>query len=252
MGRQKSSAGWDPVATWYAGWVGAGGSDHHRGAAIPAVVELLEIEAGDRVLDVGCGPGVLAPHVASAGGAYTGVDVSPRMVSIARRRHARHGSFLQADATSGEFPKLLDGRRFHAVTFLLSIQDIDPAEAAIRNASELLRPGGSVVLLMTHPCFRVPRQSGWGWDERRKLRFRRIDRYLSPLAVPVKSFGKKVRGSTWSHHRPLHVYADALATAGLTIDRLLEIPTPVKTSDPSERRANAEIPLFLGVRAIRR
>jgi hypothetical protein len=37
-----------------------------------------------------------------------------------------------------------------------------------------------MVLLLTHPCFRVPRQSGWGWDEQRKLQYRRVDRYLTP------------------------------------------------------------------------
>src|SRR5699024_1391672 len=61
--RQKgSSRSWDPVADWYTGWVGPDGSEHHRRLAIPAVIELLGPEAGERVLDIGCGPGVLAPH----------------------------------------------------------------------------------------------------------------------------------------------------------------------------------------------
>src|SRR5262245_34296944 len=87
-----------------------------------------------------------------------------------------------------------------------------------------LRSGGRLVILMTHPCFRVPRQSGWGWDEERKLRFRRVDRYLTPLAVPLKPYAGG-RGATRSYHRPLEAYVSGLANRGLLIDRLLETPT---------------------------
>ena len=63
---------------------------------------------------------------------------------------------------------------------------------------------------MTHPCFRVPRQSGEGWDEQRKLLYRRVDRYLSPLAVPMKAYAGG-RAATWSYHRPLEDYVNGLA-----------------------------------------
>src|SRR5215211_8950028 len=67
---------WDPIADWYVGWVGEEGSKHHRNVAVPALLELLDPRTGEHVLDVGCGPGVLAPPVADAGARYTGVDAS--------------------------------------------------------------------------------------------------------------------------------------------------------------------------------
>ena len=42
---------------------------------------------------------------------------------------------------------------------------VDPLEPALASAAWALRPGGRLALLLTHPCFRIPRQSGWGWDE---------------------------------------------------------------------------------------
>ena len=251
-----SSRDWDPVADWYTGWTGAEGSEHHRRLAIPALLELLRPEPGEHVLDVGCGPGVLAPHVARAGARYTGVDAGRRMLAFARRHHGGHGRFLLGDATRlGELPGL-EAASFDAAVFLLSIQDIDPLDDALASAAWALGGGGRVVLLMTHPCFRVPRQSGWGWDPGRRLRFRRVDRYLTPLEVPMKPYGGDRRGATRSYHRPLGAYVNGLAAHGLLADAVQEIPThreaPPGPRARAERLAGREIPLFLGLRAVKR
>lgn len=234
--------GWDSVAAWYDGWVGADGSEHHRRLAIPGVMALLSAQAGEQVLDVGCGQGVLAPHVAAAGARYTGVDVSPRLLGIARKHHGAHGQFIKGDACKLYKVKELGEGQFDAVTFLLSIQDIDPLDAAIRSAGWALRHGGRLVMLMTHPCFRIPRQSGWGYDEGRRLQYRRIDRYLTPLPIPMKTYPGK-SGVTISFHRPLSHYVNALGAEGLLIDRMDEIRS--YKDNPAEQ----EIPLFLGIRA---
>ncbi|HSU15851.1 class I SAM-dependent methyltransferase [Longimicrobium sp.] len=261
MGRRKNQArpagsdSWNPVADWYTGWVGAEGSEHHRRVAIPALLELLLPARGEQVLDVGCGPGVLAPHVAGAGARYTGVDASRRLLEFARRHHAAHGRFVQGDATKLQEIGELQAGAFDAAVFLLSIQDIDPLEDALAAAAWAVRPGGRVVLLMTHPCFRIPRQSGWGWDRQRKLQYRRVDRYLTRLAVPMKSYGAARHGFTRSYHRPLGAYVNGLAACGLRVDGIHEIPTH-KSPEPgpharAERLATREIPLFLGLRAVK-
>lgn len=252
---QASTRGWDPVAAWYTGWVGSEGSEHHRRTAIPALLDLLQPQPGERVLDLGCGPAVLAPHVAGVGAHYTGVDVSGKLIAFARRHHAEHGRYLVADATRRDLLQRIDAHAFDAVTFLLSIQDIDPLQGVLQNAAAALRGGGRAVLLMTHPCFRVPRQSGWGWDEQRRLRYRRVDRYLTPLAVPMKQYRGGGGGATRSHHRPLQQYVDALADHGMLVDRLREVPTHLCASEGprarAERLANQEIPLFLALRAVK-
>lgn len=249
----SGSASWDPVADWYAGWVGAEGSEHHRRLAIPALLDLLRPAAGEQVLDVGCGPGVLAPHVAAAGARCTGVDASRRLIAFARRHHGAQGRFVVGDATRLRKVPGMAENGFDAAVFLLSIQDIDPLDEALRSAAWALRSGGRMVLLMTHPCFRIPRQSGWGWDAGRRLRYRRIDRYLTPLEVPMKAYGRG--GATRSYHRPLEAYVNGLAECGLLIDGVHEIPTfnthPPGPRSRAERMAMREIPLFLGLRAVK-
>lgn len=244
---------WDPVAEWYHGWVGLAGSHHHRKLAIPAVLELLELQAGAQVLEVGAGQGVLAPYIAQAGAFYTGVDVSEKLLRLARRYHGNQGKFLLGDGCRLGRLAGLAPETFDAVVFLFSIQDMEPLQPVLASAGWALKDGGCVVLLMTHPCFRVPRQSGWGWDERRKLQYRRVDRYLSSLRVPMQAYPGQKKGTTLSFHRPLSDYINSLAGCGLFVDSMKEIPTyKVHTAEPNAKAknlANAEIPLFLGLRA---
>ena len=234
------------MASWYDGMVGGSGSRYHRFVALPATLGLLEPQAGERILDLGAGQGVLAPSISKAGATYTGVDLSPRLVKQARRRHDERGTFLVGDARRLEGLRGLKAESFDAGVFLLSLQDMDPLDEVIASAGWALKPKARLVLFMVHPCFRVPRGSGWGFDEARKLRYRRVDRYLTPAAVPMKAHKG---GSTRSFHRPLQSYVEALTKEGFTVDRLLELP-----DDPRARKqedANPDIPLFLALRAVR-
>lgn len=246
---RRRPSGWDAVAAWYDGWMGKGGSVHHRRLALPATLRLLDAQPGEQVLDLGAGQGVLAPEVAKTGAHYTGVDVSDKLLEYARKHHGKAGRFVVGDVTRLPQESIVEGGSFDAVVFLLSIQDMNPLEDTLKAAHWALKDGGRAILLMTHPCFRVPRQSGWGYDENRKLQFRRIDRYLTPLPVPMK---QHATGVTISFHRPVSEYVNGLAALGLLVDRLDEIPSddPLnKKPSKAEKLAHAEIPLFLALRA---
>lgn len=253
-GRPAAGTSWDPLAAWYDGWVGEHGSEHHRQVAVPATLRLLNLKAGEEVLDVGAGQGVLAPAVIQAGARYTGIDASPRLLQMARRRHGGSGRFILGDARRLLSIPDIHPHVYDAVVFLLSLQDMDPLQTVIAGAADVLKSNGRVVLLLTHPAFRVPRQSGWGWDEGRKLVYRRIDRYLSPLPVPMKPLpGRESAATTRSFHRSLGDYVNALGEHGLFVDRMDELPgIKVSKGEPTsraEKTAREEIPLFLGVRA---
>jgi SAM-dependent methyltransferase len=240
---------WDELADWYDSWAGKG-SKHHHTLAIPAVLELLSLQPGERLLDIGCGPAPLAPFVARAGSRYTGIDLSPRMIDLAKKRHNHDGRFLAADAQNLTACKALAGASFDAAVFLLSLQNMDPLEPALASAAWAVRPGGRIVLLLLHPCFRIPRQSGWGWDDGRKLRYRRIDRYLSPLRIPLRPPSSGHGAPVPSFHRPLTAYVNGLAACGCTLDGMRELArVALRDAPKAEARADDEIPLFLALRA---
>ncbi len=252
----RGETSWERVATWYDGWVGDHGSAYHRELAIPATLELLDGREGEDVLDVGGGQGVLAPALAERGIGVTVLDASAKLIDAAKRRHGRlrGARFLVGDARRLQAVAGLKAGRYDAATFVLSIQDMDPLEDVIGGVDWALKPVSRVVLLMTHPAFRQARHSGWGFDEGRKLTYRRVDSYLGEMAVPMKSLGGGQ--PTRSFHRPISAYVNALAHAGFATDAMLELPDLPPERRPGkaargDARANAEIPIILGLRAVR-
>jgi ubiquinone/menaquinone biosynthesis C-methylase UbiE len=247
---------WERVATWYDGWVGDRGSAYHRELAIPATLDLLQPQPDEAILDVGGGQGVLAPYVVEAGALVDVVDASAKLIAAAKRRHRslRGARFFVGDARRLPAVAGLEPASYDAATLVLSIQDMDPLEDVMRSLDWALGPRSRVVLLMTHPAFRQPRHSGWGYDEGRKLTYRRIDGYLGEMAVPMKSLGGGP--PTRSFHRPISAYVNALGEVGFATDAMLELPDLPPDRRPGkaargDARAQAEIPIFLGLRAIR-
>ena len=249
--RNGQHTNWDAVAHWYDGWMSKQGSRHHQQLAVPAVIEMLKPTRHDHILDVGCGQGVLAEAIVKAGSTYTGIDASRKLLKVAKKHHAHlpNSHFVYADATQLDVYAYLKANLFSGAVFLLSIQDMTPLNKVLNSVGNCLEENGRLIILMTHPCFRIPRQSGWGWDKQRKLRYRRIDNYLTKLQVPMKSHK---HGTTRSYHRPLETYINELGSNGFMIDQIREIPVGdfIKVDrSKAEKRADMEIPLFLGIRA---
>jgi SAM-dependent methyltransferase len=107
------------------------------------------IEAGDRVLDVGCGTGRSSRDAArrAHAGSVLGVDLSSRMLDDARRRSADEGlsnvAFLQADAQVHPFEP---GSFDVAISVFGAMFFADPL-AAFANIRRGLRPGGRIAFL---------------------------------------------------------------------------------------------------------
>ena len=253
--QRRDPKGWDELADWYNGWVGKGGSKYHRRLAIPTVMKLLAPQPNEQILDVGAGQGVLAPFIHEAGAKYTGADVSERLLNFARSNHKGKGRFVKCDAAKLHQSGKMQVGSFDAAVFLLSIQDMNPLNQILSSAEKMLKPNARIVLLMTHPAFRIPRQSGWGFDEGRKLQYRRIDRYLTPLTVPMKPYAGGKSGANISFHRPIHHYVNGLAELGFNISRMEEVPVGSQAlkqkRSAAEKSADNEIPVFLGLRATR-
>jgi SAM-dependent methyltransferase len=245
-------AGWEDLADWYNGWVGKGGSKYHNKLAIPAVLDLLKPKPNERILDVGCGQGVLAPHIIDAKAEYTGVDVSEKLLHFAKEHHFHEKTkFLQVSAS--QVHSHFSPNSFDSAVFLLSIQDMNPLNQILKSVSKVLAKSGKIIILMIHPAFRIPRQSAWGEETSRKIKYRRIDRYLTPLDIPRKEYPGRKSGVSISFHRPIHTYINELTTQGLAVTKMVEI-APENVMDKPNRtraeiRADQEIPVFMGLRA---
>jgi trans-aconitate methyltransferase len=120
---------WDPQGyARHAGFVPALGA---------SVLELLDPAAGERVLDLGCGDGVLTQEIAARGALVLGVDASPGMVQAAR------GRGLDARVMAGE--ALAFESAFDAVFSNAALHWMRDADAVIAGVARALRPGGRFV-----------------------------------------------------------------------------------------------------------
>ena len=103
----------------------------------------------DRVLDIGCGAGLFTTEVArlAAPGAVLGVDLSGRMLELARRRGQAAGldnvTFEQADAQVQPFEEA----SFDVAVSAFGAMFFNDRPAAFANIGRALRPGGSLVML---------------------------------------------------------------------------------------------------------
>jgi arsenite methyltransferase len=116
------------------------------------VREVLALRPEERVLDIGCGPGLLAEEMAEAvgsAGRVHGVDPSPSMLAIAGRRRAGAGAapiaLEEGDATSLPFPD----RCFDAVVSTQVYEYVADIPAALAEARRVLAPGGRLLILDT-------------------------------------------------------------------------------------------------------
>lgn len=246
---------WGRVAEWYDDLVGKEGSEYHQKVVHPGVLKLLDEVKGQRVLDIACGQGVLCRLLHARGANTFGIDAAQPLIEAARQHGPPGIRYKVLDAI--ELDRLeFDAKRpepFDAITCILAIQNIQPIKPVFSGAAKLLSPGGRLVVVMMHPCFRNPGETHWGWDEEKSVQYRRVDRYLLPRRQPIiTNPGKRDGNYTWSFHRPIGEYAKAARAAQLSIDAIEEWPSH-KQSQPgpraaAENTARDEIPMFLALR----
>jgi len=245
----RESTIWDQAARWYDALVGDHGSGYQKDIIMPGATKLMNLKKGNRVLDLACGQGVFSRYLSAKGMQVEGLDTSEELIRLACQRSKPSIRFHLADARKKDTFK---ESHFDAVACLLALQNMEEIESTLQNVARWLKPDGRFVMVVTHPCFRIPRQTHWGWDEEKKIEYRRVDRYASDLSIPIITpplAGSS--GHTLTYHRSLQNYFTALAGAGLWVASLQEW-TSKKESQPGKRakaenRARKEIPLFLSL-----
>ncbi len=237
------------VKDWYESLVGDKGHYYHDKVILPKLIPLLQLTPNYKLLDFGCGQGVLSRALKKKG-KYVGVDASASLIQEAEKRKiSPQHHFVHHDVTT---PMESLPSHFTHGSFLLSLQNMAEPEKAIQNMSRHLIHNGRMVIVLNHPCFRIPRQSSWEEDHKQKLIYRRMNRYMTPMEIPIY-MDKEKKKTTYSYHFSFSDLSDMLYKNGFLIEKIEEwcgdkVSKGAKRK--MENRARKEFPLFCAVSAL--
>ncbi len=127
------------------------------------LIESLDVSEGERVLEIGCGSGIVSMHCASNGASVTAVDINPDAVDLTRKNFSDNG--LQADVHRSDLYSAVRGR-FDTIVFNLPYLPVDdegmlakawsggddgmgPLPALLEGSGDHLLPGGRVVVVVS-------------------------------------------------------------------------------------------------------
>lgn len=135
---------------------------HFLKARLGHVRDLLSDCSGTRVLEVGCGPALLAGKLVSSGYAYYGVDISGKMV---QQCNGRFGHLANAHFSVGTMRRLgFSDASFDVVLCLGVLEYVREKRAAVKEAARVLNRGGWLILSGNNKW--SPRNWWGGWVAR--------------------------------------------------------------------------------------
>ncbi len=262
----KNNTSWGGVARWYGEYLGR--EDTYQSEVIlPNLLRLLGITKGERVLDLACGQGFFTREIAKLGAKVVGADIAPELIAVART-YAPGAEFYVAAASKLSFAR---NGEFDAVLCVHALQNMEDILSVFTEVGRVLKPSGRFLMVINHPAFRVLKRSSWGWDEAKKIQYRRIDGYLfgAKIAVDMHPGSKSNKSphlpagysgrwgdkKTISYHRSLQDFFKPLAKAGFAVSRLEEwVSHKASGRGPRQKAedlARKEIPLFMALEARR-
>lgn len=164
-----------------------------------------------KICDVGCGQGELSSRLASLGAEVTGVDLSRNLLDMASKRTDNVKWILDDAAVLSKIPD----SEYDFVISSVMLVDVPSHEEVFKASCRILKPGGIMIWVITHPCFQSPYSYPLGDGSRR------ISDYARQF---WKSDGQgTIRSTLGAYHRPLADYLNDFIAAGFTPLRVDEL-----------------------------
>ena len=107
-------------------------------------IESITSLAGKKVLDVGCGGGILAESLSKAGGIVTGIDLSNKALKVAELHQLESNTSVQYRSISAEDLAKQEPENYDVVTCMEMLEDVPDPSSVVQACATLCKPGGSI------------------------------------------------------------------------------------------------------------
>ncbi|KAF2720420.1 S-adenosyl-L-methionine-dependent methyltransferase [Polychaeton citri CBS 116435] len=249
---------WNSIADFWDENLSDEGNDLFRQLLLPTVEQLVAVQDGEMVLDIGTGNGIVARRLAREGITVIATDYSDGQLKNAAERANRSGKeieFSQLDLTDPEALEsfaTVHSERFDVVVASMLLKELSTLGPLAKFLPKVLKPNGRIVMANPHPCFQKPgahrvvevlENPETGVQEFHSSI--KVRKYLN--IGPVKS--QALRGQphplTW-FHRPIHGLLNPFLKEGLLVGEIRE-PSFDDGEDPKQIQSYhnfAQIPML--------
>jgi len=149
---QEAARYWDDNANLWADHVRKGWDAYRENFNNPAFFEFMGDLSGKTVLDAGCGEGYNTWLLPRSGARMTGVDISERMIELARQEEQREPLGIRYEVASFSDLGIFNDASFDAVVSSMALMDGPDFESSAQEICRVLRPGGELFFSVSHPC----------------------------------------------------------------------------------------------------
>jgi len=209
---------------------------HNAYCERPATLSLLPDVKNKRVLDAGCGPGAYSEWLIKHGAEVVAVDVSPKMIELAKQRLGETENVRLADLSQPL--SFLESASFDIVLSPLVLEYIEDWRSTFAEFYRVLRPQGHFIFSVTHPFSDY-------------LYFKSNNYFETELVSSEWRGFKPVTVHMPSFRRSLGAMLNPLIEAKFYLEEILE-PKPTeefKKADPKHYEELSQLPCFLCIRA---
>ncbi len=184
--------------------------------AAPAIVEQIKklTKKNDAIIDLGCGEGYMTRRLKSIRPNIIGTDLSPEMVSAAATQDPSI-KYLQVDLE--ERTTKLPTSHFSLAYSILVFMYLENIQVALKNIHKWIKPGGHLIITITHPCFY--QQENFDWFQNETNEPYNLGDYFNERTT-IRNIADKIK--THHIHRTMGNYIRTFYTNGFIVKDIIE------------------------------
>jgi len=234
---------WDKIAELRANQISKDKDLSFNHILVPSILKLSAHSDFTAVLDIGCGPGFLTRQLASKAQRITGIDMSNKMIDLARKSCKNLKNIELVSSTIESFAGSQKSPTFTLAVANMSLMTMIKLDRVLYSTAKLLKRGGHFVFTITHPCF-WPLYWGYAVEDWFVYKREILIESVFKISLDTPNNGPK----TIHVHRPIERYLTSLSKAGFVVDDIYE---PMPTTEVEARyHKDWDYPRFLGMRCI--